>query len=274
MGSELHVSECLTFEAKITSTRIAWLDDSAKISRRELQAFYRKIFAAFIISVNSDTCIFAGCVGYASRALMVSSAWSCNFNCTSTSLIACLYISGTSASTVPQNLHNVHGICSWCEQHKLQFHIILKYWITINCDTWAFILSDKDLLCHIYSCMQYTYLGNVGWGGICSGVGVLFTEFNLGCCLRSSFLCEQPSNAPYCVDPPFYNSSSWTVPHFIMCPVATAAPNFLLLHGPLYVLPNFQGAAASSRGSAVSCKVEGRAIDTALGQCFIPNSSH
>ena len=34
------------------------------------------------------------------------------------------------------------------------------------------------------------------------------------------------------------------------------------------------GAAASSLGSAVSCGVEGRAIDTALGQCFIPNSSH
>ena len=34
------------------------------------------------------------------------------------------------------------------------------------------------------------------------------------------------------------------------------------------------GAAASSLGSAVSCRVEGRAIDTALGQCFIPNSSH
>ena len=29
-----------------------------------------------------------------------------------------------------------------------------------------------------------------------------------------------------------------------------------------------------SFGSAVSCRVEGRAIDTALGQCFIPNSSH
>ena len=31
MGSELRVSECLTFDVKITSTRIAWLDDSAKI---------------------------------------------------------------------------------------------------------------------------------------------------------------------------------------------------------------------------------------------------
>ena len=35
-----------------------------------------------------------------------------------------------------------------------------------------------------------------------------------------------------------------------------------------------RGAAASSLGSGVSCRVEGRAIDTALGQCFIPNSSH
>ena len=35
-----------------------------------------------------------------------------------------------------------------------------------------------------------------------------------------------------------------------------------------------EGAAASSLGSAVSRRVEGRAIDTALGQCFIPNSSH
>ena len=34
------------------------------------------------------------------------------------------------------------------------------------------------------------------------------------------------------------------------------------------------GSAASSLGSAVSCRVEGRVIDTALGQCFIPNSSH
>ena len=34
------------------------------------------------------------------------------------------------------------------------------------------------------------------------------------------------------------------------------------------------GAAASSLGSAESCRVEGRAIDTALGQCFTPNSSH
>ena len=38
--------------------------------------------------------------------------------------------------------------------------------------------------------------------------------------------------------------------------------------------PNMVGAAASSLGSAVCCRVEGRAIDTALGQCFIPNSSH
>ena len=36
----------------------------------------------------------------------------------------------------------------------------------------------------------------------------------------------------------------------------------------------YAGAAASSLGSAVGCRVEGRAIDTALGQCFIPNSSH
>ena len=34
------------------------------------------------------------------------------------------------------------------------------------------------------------------------------------------------------------------------------------------------GATASSLGSAVGCRVECRAIDTALGQCFIPNSSH
>ena len=33
-------------------------------------------------------------------------------------------------------------------------------------------------------------------------------------------------------------------------------------------------AAASSLGSAVGCRVEDRAIDTALGQCFIPNSTH
>ena len=32
MGSELHVSERVMFNAKITSTRIAWLDDSTKIS--------------------------------------------------------------------------------------------------------------------------------------------------------------------------------------------------------------------------------------------------
>ena len=40
MGSELRVSEHLMFDMKITSTRIAWLDDSMKISRRELYAFY------------------------------------------------------------------------------------------------------------------------------------------------------------------------------------------------------------------------------------------
>ena len=34
------------------------------------------------------------------------------------------------------------------------------------------------------------------------------------------------------------------------------------------------GAAPSSLGSAAGCSVEGRTIDTALGQCFIPNSSH
>ena len=38
--------------------------------------------------------------------------------------------------------------------------------------------------------------------------------------------------------------------------------------------PTPPGAAASSLGSAVSRRVEGQAIDTALGQCFIPNSSH
>ena len=36
MERELRVSERLTFNAKITSMRIAWLDDSAKISRHEL----------------------------------------------------------------------------------------------------------------------------------------------------------------------------------------------------------------------------------------------
>ena len=36
MRSELRVSERLTFDAKITSMRIAWLDDSEKISRRKL----------------------------------------------------------------------------------------------------------------------------------------------------------------------------------------------------------------------------------------------
>ena len=35
MERELHVSERLTFNAKIKSTRIAWLDDSAS-SRHEL----------------------------------------------------------------------------------------------------------------------------------------------------------------------------------------------------------------------------------------------
>ena len=35
-GSELPVSEHLTFDIKITSMQIAWLDDSAKNSRREL----------------------------------------------------------------------------------------------------------------------------------------------------------------------------------------------------------------------------------------------
>ena len=36
IGSELHVSERLKFDMKITSTRTAWLDDSVKISRWEL----------------------------------------------------------------------------------------------------------------------------------------------------------------------------------------------------------------------------------------------
>ena len=36
MGSELLVSEHLTFDAKITSMRITWLDDSAKILLHEL----------------------------------------------------------------------------------------------------------------------------------------------------------------------------------------------------------------------------------------------
>ena len=39
IGSKLGVSEHLTFDVKITSMRIAWLDDSAKISCREL-VFY------------------------------------------------------------------------------------------------------------------------------------------------------------------------------------------------------------------------------------------
>ena len=45
MGSELRVSERLTFGEKITSTRIAWLDDSAKISRRAL--YYRHFTVLF-----------------------------------------------------------------------------------------------------------------------------------------------------------------------------------------------------------------------------------
>ena len=36
MGSKLRVSEHLKFDAKIKSTQFAWLDDSVKISRREL----------------------------------------------------------------------------------------------------------------------------------------------------------------------------------------------------------------------------------------------
>ena len=36
MGSELRVSEHLTFDMKLTSMQIAWLNDSTKISRREL----------------------------------------------------------------------------------------------------------------------------------------------------------------------------------------------------------------------------------------------
>ena len=40
MGSELRVPERLTYDTKITSTRIAWLEDSAKISRLESYAFY------------------------------------------------------------------------------------------------------------------------------------------------------------------------------------------------------------------------------------------
>ena len=40
IGSELCVSERLTFDRKITSAQIDWLEDSAKISRRKLQAFY------------------------------------------------------------------------------------------------------------------------------------------------------------------------------------------------------------------------------------------
>ena len=47
-----------------------------------------------------------------------------------------------------------------------------------------------------------------------------------------------------------------------------------LLKVYVIVFCSVSGAAASSLGSAVSCRVEGRAIDTALGQCFIPNSSH
>ena len=51
------------------------------------------------------------------------------------------------------------------------------------------------------------------------------------------------------------------------------APDFSYFYDVLSFLDK-SGAAASSLGSAVSCRVEGRAIDTALGQCFIPNSSH
>ena len=45
----------------------------------------------------------------------------------------------------------------------------------------------------------------------------------------------------------------------------------------LWFVRDFQlqkGEAASLLGSEVGCRVEGRAIDTALEQCFIPNSSH
>ena len=46
------------------------------------------------------------------------------------------------------------------------------------------------------------------------------------------------------------------------------------IHGSSPLIPSLKRAAASSLGRAVSCRAEGRAIDTALGQCFIPNSSH
>ena len=39
MEIELHVSERLMFDAKITSTRIAWLDDSAKIHASNYRRF-------------------------------------------------------------------------------------------------------------------------------------------------------------------------------------------------------------------------------------------
>ena len=48
MGRELCVSERLTFNTKITSTRIAWLYDSAKISRRELYVFYSNLECKYL----------------------------------------------------------------------------------------------------------------------------------------------------------------------------------------------------------------------------------
>ena len=61
-------------------------------------------------------------------------------------------------------------------------------------------------------------------------------------------------------------------PSFVyVCSKSTQEILYMKLKGIVHLRG---GAAASSLGSAVSCRVEGRAIDTALGQCFIPNSSH
>ena len=67
------------------------------------------------------------------------------------------------------------------------------------------------------------------------------------------------------------------ISHWVLSPVPIPSvrnTNFILYASTMSSFPINMGAAASSLGSAVSCRVEGRAIDTALGQCFIPNSSH
>ena len=55
MERELRVSERLTLNVKITSTRNVWLDDSAKISCRELLAFY-----SMLISMVHMHCCYQG----------------------------------------------------------------------------------------------------------------------------------------------------------------------------------------------------------------------